>query len=466
MKKFLALVLAALMVLSMIACGGSTAPATSSNSGNTASSSTSSSSGSTDSNAAPAEESKSYQLVGVYDERGGQGASMMTAVFMLNLNADGTAVCDRYRYLTYDKSDFASNEGYDVNFMTGTWKPVTKDGVDCLQIKIAVVNDDGTTSNDQTAYAYEIAGEYSFDLTFPIVKGMSYSRIAPMAGGETKQYADGNALIAAYAEDPEMPEGIVVFKDEATNTSLYFIEGGKVELYSGYDKITDGEWNAEGITLGGEAIELQVSENKSALIEYSRDRGDGVMTDYKLSCDDISPLYDAAGAEPEAPAEDAPYTGATIDLGGNPFDPSLVLNADGTAVLTVAMGMKVKYEKVGNAVVLSQIEDAPLEGYGATIFGIVPNAWLLDDEAKTMTGLKGAWTDGMKAFYAVDETTMTVALPAYGMSADGFTYELSEDGATLTVTAPAELSAGFTQVWGGAGLAKTFTVDGVNVTEK
>ena len=60
---------------------------------------------------------------------------------------------------------------------------------------------------------------------------------------------------------------------------------------------------------------------------------------------------------------------------------------------------------------------------------------------------------------------MTVALPAYGMSAEGFTYELSEDGATLTVTAPEELSAGFTQVWGGAGLAKTFTVDGSNVAE-
>ena len=407
MKKFLALVLAALMVLSMIACGGSTAPATSSNSGNTASSSTSSSSEKTDSNAAPAEESKSYQLIGVYDERGGQGASMMTAVFMLNLNADGTAVCDRYRYLSYDKSDFASNEGYDVNFMTGTWKPVTKDGVDCLQIKIAVVNDDGTTSNDQTAYAYEIAGEYSFDLTFPIVKGMSYSRVAPMAGGETKQYADGNALIAAYAEDPEMPEGIVVFKDEAINASLYFIADGTVELYAGYDKVADGKWSAEGVTLGGEAVELQVSENKSALIEYSRDRGDGVMTDYKLSCDDISPLYDAAGAEPEAPAADAPYTGDPIDLGGNPYDATLELHEDGTAVLKVAMGMAVKYERLGNIVILFQDENAPLEGYGATIFGIVPHAWEVNDEAKTMTGLKVAY------FWPGEAAQMTFA------SADG-----------------------------------------------
>lgn len=461
MKKILALVLATMMAFAVIACTGSGSTTTTT----TTTTTTQTEPTKTDTTSTePAAEAKSYQLVGNYEERGGQGASMMTGAFLLNLNADGTAVCDRYLYLQYDHSDFASNPSYESGFMTGTWKAVTKDGVDCLQIKIAVVNDDGTTSNDQTAYAYEIAGEYSFDLTFPIVKGMSYSRNVTMTGGEEKKFADGNALIAAYKEDPEMPEGIVTFADESGMT-LYFVADGTALLYMGYDKVKDGTWNAEGLTLGGEPVEIQASADGSAQIDLSIDLGDGTMRDYTLKCADISPLQAAAPAEAEAPAEDAPYTGATIDLGGNLFDPSLVLNADGTAVLTVAMGMNVKYEKVGNAVVLSQIEDAPLEGYAATIFGIVPNAWLLDEETKTMTGLKGAWTDGMKAFYAVDETTMTVALPAYGMSADGFTYEISEDGATLTVTAPAELSAGFTQVWGGAGLAKTYTVDGVNVTE-
>ena len=459
MKKILALVLATMMAFAVIACTGSGSTTTTTTTTQTEPTKTDTTS------TEPAAEAKSYQLVGNYEERGGQGASMMTGAFLLNLNADGTAVCDRYLYLQYDHSDFASNPSYESGFMTGTWKAVTKDGVDCLQIKIAVVNDDGTTSNDQTAYAYEIAGEYSFDLTFPIVKGMSYSRNVTMTGGEEKKFADGNALIAAYKEDPEMPEGIVVFTDETLGANLYFLENGTVELYVGYDKVVDGTWSDEGVTLGGEDVEIQASADGSALIEYSRDRGDGVMTDYKLSCADISPLQAAAPAEAEAPAENAPYTGAPINLGGFDLTPTLTLNADGTADFSCGLAMKLKYEKVGDAVVLSVDEANPIEGQAEGLFLSVPHAWLLDEETKTMTGIKGAWTDGLKAFYAIDEATMTVALPAYGMSAEGFTYEISEDGATMTVTAPAELSAGFTQVWGGAGLAKTYTIDGVNVTE-
>lgn len=456
MKKILALVLAAMMVLAMIACSGSgttTTPATTTTNTEPTKTETSSTE--------PVADAKSYQLVGVYEEEGAN-ASMLNAAFLLNLNADGTVTCDRYQFSQFNAAPAAENPSYEANFMTGTWKPVTKDGVDCLQIKIAVVNDDGTTSNDQTAYAYEIAGEYSFDLTFPIVKGMSYSRTATMAGGETKNFADADAFIAAYKKDFVAPDHIAAFVGEGA--TAYLTEDGAVLIYLGVDQNAEGKWSFDGalaITIGGSEQALTVDGNKASFT-YSVDRGDGNMVDYNLTCEDISVL---GSVEVSAPAEDAPYTGATIDLGGNTFDPSLVLNADGTAVLTVAMGMNVKYEKVGNAVVLSQIEDAPLEGYAATIFSIVPNAWLLDEESKTMTGLKGAWTDGMKAFYAVDETTMTVALPAYGMSADGFTYEISEDGATMTVTAPAELSAGFTQVWGGAGVAKTFTIDGVNVTE-
>ena len=459
MKKILALVLATMMAFAVIACTGSGSTTTTTTTTQTEPTKTDTTS------TEPAAEAKSYQLVGNYEERGGQGASMMTGAFLLNLNADGTAVCDRYLYLQYDHSDFASNPSYESGFMTGTWKAVTKDGVDCLQIKIAVVNDDGTTSNDQTAYAYEIAGEYSFDLTFPIVKGMSYSRNVTMTGGEEKKFADGNALIAAYKEDPEMPEGIVVFTDETLGANLYFLENGTVELYVGYDKVVDGTWSDEGVTLGGEDVEIQASADGSALIEYSRDRGDGVMTDYKLSCADISPLQAAAPAEAEAPAENAPYTGAPINLGGFDLTPTLTLNADGTADFSCGLAMKLKYGKVGDAVVLSVDEANPIEGQAEGLFLSVPHAWLLDEETKTMTGIKGAWTDGLKAFYAIDEATMTVALPAYGMSAEGFTYEISEDGATMTVTAPAELSAGFTQVWGGAGLAKTYTIDGVNVTE-
>ena len=87
MKKALALVLALVMMLALSACGGSSTPAAT---------------------PAPtpapteepkAEELKSYQLIGEYAESG-QGASTMTAAFMCNLNEDGTAVVDRYKYLT------------------------------------------------------------------------------------------------------------------------------------------------------------------------------------------------------------------------------------------------------------------------------------------------------------------------------------------------------------------------------
>ena len=202
------------------------------------------------------------------------------------------------------------------------------------------------------------------------------------------------------------------------------------------------------------------------------------MIDYNLVCADISALTEAAPAEEAAaeageeaaPAEDAPYTGETIVLGeGNAFDPSLVLNEDGTAVLTVAMGMNVKYERVGNLVVLFEDEDAPLEGYGATIFGIVPHAWILDDEAKTMTGLKNGYIYKTEAveltFASEDGETLTIGLPAYGMSGDGYAFEISEDGTTLTLTAPeAGWEGAWGQVWEQMGAPTVWTIDGVHVS--
>ena len=61
--------------------------------------------------------------------------------------------------------------------------------------------------------------------------------------------------------------------------------------------------------------------------------------------------------------------------------------------------------------------------------------------------------------------TMRVAMPQYDMSRDGFTYELSEDGTTLTVTGtPGEEEMGaFAQIWAGAG-AEVWTIDGTTAT--
>ena len=463
MKKILALVLAAVMMLALIACGSS-APATTSSTASEAKTEA----------AAPAEApaeaaaeapaaAKSYQFTGKYEEEGAN-AGMLNAAFLLNLNEDGTAVADRYQFAQYDASPAAGNPTYQASYMSGTWKEVEKDGIPALQIKLAYIDEAGQSQNDQTAYAYEIAGEYSFDLTFPIVPGMSYSRIAPMTGSEEKVYADADAFIAANKLDFVEPDSLVKFVSDAA--TVYLQEGGAALLYLGTSKAAEGKWSAgDGLKIELDGTEYDVAlDGAKGTLSFSRDRGDGQMVDYELSAEDITALANAAPApEAEAPAEDAPYAGATLDLGGNKFDPSLVLNDDGTATLTVAMGMDVLYKRVGNVIALYENADAPLEGYGAQIFGAVPHAWMLDDEAKTMTALKDAFffinPQAEISFYSEDGETMTVALPAYGMSADGFGYSVNEERTALTLTAP-ELEGGFAQVWQAMNITGDLILDG------
>jgi len=458
MKKIIALILAAVMVFALVACSGS-APAASDNK---PAANTGSEPAKTETkDETPAADAKSYQLVGKYEESG-DFAATINGAFLCNLNADGTAVIDRYKFSNYNAAPAAENPTYEANFMTGTWKSVEKDGIASLQIKVACVDAAGNEANAGTFYANEIAGEWSFDLNFPIVVGAGYTRTATLSGGETKTYADADAFIAAFKQEFNAPEHVGEFVAE-DGAVAYLFEDGTLAIYVNFAKSVEGTWsNADGIkiALNGEDVEVK-TEGNSASFDYTRDRGDGEMMTSTLVCADVTAL---PAPEVAAPAEDAPYVGATIVLGEtNSFEPKLTVNADGTGSLNVAVDMAVKVTKVGNAAVLEP--NGEFEGFAAQIFPAVPHVWLLNDETKTMTALKGAWTDGLKAFYAVDETTMTVALPAYGMSAEGFKYEMSEDGATLTVTAPEELSAGFAQVWGGAGLAKTFTVDGSNVAE-
>lgn len=139
---------------------------------------------------------QSFQLLGRYFEEG-QGADRLNAAFKLDLNEDGTAVCDRYRFMAGNVDDAASNPTYDDSFMTGTWKAVTKDGIDSLQIKLACKDDAGNETNAQTIYANEVVGSYTVDLEFPIVIGMDYKRTVTLEGTAEKQFADDNGFIAA-----------------------------------------------------------------------------------------------------------------------------------------------------------------------------------------------------------------------------------------------------------------------------
>ena len=168
---------------------------------------------------APAEEAEEAvkplcQLVGKYEEEG-QGADRVNGAFKLELFEDGTAVCDRYRYMAKDATEAASNPSYDDAFMTGTWEATQKDGIDCLKIELACDNN-GTKSNETSMYAYEVAGQYSTEMDFPIVVGMDYKRTVAMAGVE-EMLEDDDAFIEAYMlEDAVKSVGAEEAADDAS----------------------------------------------------------------------------------------------------------------------------------------------------------------------------------------------------------------------------------------------------------
>ena len=447
MKKILALVLVALMlVTALAACGGDDNP----------NNSTSGGSNTVQPTNGGTESTKSFQLYGAYTEEG-EFASMLNAAFLLDLNADGTAVCDRYNFSNYDDSDAASNPTYIQSYLSGTWKEVEKDGVPCLQIKIAYVDESGNESDNQTAYAYDVAGTYSFDMNFPVMPGAGYSRTVTMSGKEGKTYATDNDFIQAYKATFTAPEHIGTFVDEEHNGTAYLQADGTLLLYAGYDKFAEGKWNMTdaGITISvnSEAVEVTM-DGKKASFGYTRDMG-GFTTDYTFVCDDITVL----GA-PEV-GEATPYT-ASIDMGGNPTTAELVLNGDGTAAFKVFTDFECTYKQIGDAVVLSVVGE--LEGYGAQIWPNVTHAFILNED-HSMLPIVNAYDANGLALLLMDETTMKVQFPSYHMERDGFTYELSDDGATLTVTGtPDEEAMGaFGQIWAGSG-AEKYTIDGNTAT--
>lgn len=298
MKKLFALVLATLMLISLLAaCGG--------DSGNNSNSPAPSSPAPSNSDGNDSPSSKTYQFCGVYEESG-ENASMLNAAFLLNLNADGTSVADKYMFSNFDASDAATNPTFYASYLSGTWKEVEKDGVACLQIKLAYVDEAGNESNAQTAYAYDVAGVYSFDMTFPVVPGMSYTRVASMEGKEGQTYADANAFIQAYKQDFTAPEHVGAFTDGEHNGTAYLQADGTMLLYSGYDKFADGTWAlADGaitVTIKGKDVDVTMDGNK-ATFTADRDLGDGNVFSYTFVCEDISALSAPEGGEAQ-PADE------------------------------------------------------------------------------------------------------------------------------------------------------------------
>lgn len=240
---------------------------------------------------------KSYQLVGSFtDSLGPLGDGFE---FMLNLNTDGTAVLSRYNPYSYDSSDASTNRNFEEKFMEGTWKEAEKDGVDCLQIKLEVRKEDGTTSDASTSYAYDVAGEYSFELGFPIVPGMSFTRNVTLKGGETKKYADANAFIKGTCKTFTPPESVATFEDEEKGGTAYVQKDGTVLLYSGYTEFATGTYYKTaddfGIIIEGEEVDVTKEGNKASFT-YTYSMGGGYDVEYTYVCDDISVLPDKAPA--------------------------------------------------------------------------------------------------------------------------------------------------------------------------
>lgn len=276
LRKKLALGLVAIMMISILAaCGGN-------------------SNGTEGNSVDGAGTGVSYQFCGNFEDADDPAfAAFLNAAFLLNLNEDGTAVCDKYKTASYDGSDAASNENYTEGFLSGTWEETEKDGVECLQIKLSAFDSDGNEADSQTLFAYDVAGEYKVEMTFPIYPGLPYSRQVDMVGKAGVTYEDDNAFIQAYKLEFVAPENVGTFVDEENGGTVYLQADGKALFYAEYNQFLEGTWakTADGIsiTVDGTALDVTMDGNK-ATFAYSRDMNGQYTTDYTFVCEDVTVL--------------------------------------------------------------------------------------------------------------------------------------------------------------------------------
>ena len=373
LKKLLALGLSLVMVLALAACGDDAADATPTPGGSNTDAPTS---------------TKSFQFYGKFDEGDGANASMLNAAFLLNLNEDGTAVADRYMFSNYDASDAATNPTYTASYMSGTWKEAERDGVPCLQIKLAYVDEAGNESNSQTAYAYDVAGVYSFDLTFPVVPGMSYTRTVTMEGSEEKTYADANAFIQAYKAEFVPPENVAALEDAENGGTAYLQPDGTLLVYAGYNNVAQGTWTVDGgalaVTIGEAAVDVTMDGSK-ATFSYDYSVAEGYSTTYTFTCDDVTALpAPTGGAETPAEGGETEAEGiASYEAGG------LVL------VLLDDTNMKVKFPEYdmerdgftyvldGNTLTVTAPGEDVLGAFGQIWSAMGAETWTIDGNTAT-----------------------------------------------------------------------------------
>lgn len=313
-KKFLTIMTSALLVFTACAGGGG---------------------GSKSLSSQEPEEPDIYQFWGKYEESDGAYASFTNAAFFLNLDEEGEAVLDKYNFSTYNASPAAENSAFSAGYMLGTWKVAKKEGVDCLQIKLACYNSDGTedTTTSGTYYAYEDEDVYSFDLTFPIVRGQSFTRIVTLEGQLGKKYADADAFIQAYKKEFVDPANILKVTSEKGGVA-YFQEDGTILLYNGHDKVAEGTWTksdtALSIIVDDEEINAVIDGNEATLT-YTYNMAGYAEVEWVFVIDNFTVLPNKGG-------EEEPPLGVLVEMVDEENNATLTFNKDKTFAIVMDFG--------------------------------------------------------------------------------------------------------------------------------
>lgn len=423
---------------------------------------------------------KSYQLSGEFRDNLqvlGDGFD-----FMLDLNVDGSAVLARYNPFSYDASDAATNANYTAEFMKGTWKAAQKDGVDCLQIKLACHLKDGTTEGDTTVYAYAVAGEYSVDIDFPVVpgQGVNFSRKVTVKGGETKTYADGNAFIAAKKMTFTAPASETTFtaKGQGGNTvaTLYVQKEGKVLAYFGYSKIAEGTYtkssSAMKVVLGDSAIDVTIADNKGSF-KYSYDMGYGDPMELTFACDDLTKVPDFGDADFEPVTYTGTYKGTEY---------SIMLTSATECTYTGKMSYQGNTYPVSFActytiakdVIALTVKQEPTGMEAGAWPGMKAITWTLNKD-KTMTGavkyvstneidinMMGNASKSKLSVSILDDTNCKFTVEAaagYGMGIFDCTYTRTGNDITIAIKAEPEANSVSAGLWNTVKTMLTWTLD-------
>lgn len=398
---------------------------------------------------------KTYQLNGsLTDDLGPIGKGFE---YMLNLNKDGSSVLSRYNPYNYNTEDAATNKDYDAEFMTGTWKAAKKEGIDCLQIKLAAKTQAGGTANDVTVYSYETAGVYSVEITVPIVVGQSFTRPISLTGGETKKYADANAFIQGTKKAFVAPESVTTFlakQNDATIGTLYIQAEGKVVAYYGYQEVANGTYVKDAtsmkVNLKGTEYTVTIEGNKGSF-DYTHNIYGDYNAELHFVCEDLTKVPAFGDTEFEivtytgtyrgteysiklTSATDCTYTGKmsyqdnTFDV---PFDCTYKIGKDKVIALTV--------------------KEEPTGMTAGAWPGMKAITWTVNETDKTMTGavnytsvndvnvtMQGSSMPSKLVIAILDDTNCkfnVAAVAGYGMGIFDCTYTVTDNVITLTIKA-------------------------------